>query len=142
MGNLMGIHRPRQRRTTMEDILNRLISIVQDAAPALWAIARRQVLASIAGNAIWILFLVIATGVLAWATRFYYGRYTKWREWKQREHHRQIVYDDDDGIGGMTFAILGAVFTTFLMFVLVTGMVKYLINPDYYAIQVLLNLVK
>ena len=112
----------------MEDILLRLIDIVQETAPALWAIARRQVAANIAEVAIWFVFCAIAAIALAFVTR--HGV----REYRKNDYNSSWEL-------GAVFSGIGSVGCALVAFGLSTSLVKYLINPEFYAIKVLMDLI-
>jgi len=112
----------------MEEILSQLISIVQDTAPALWAIARRQVISTAVTMAIWFVICLISTVVLVRVAE--YGR----------DQSREDNYSDWDV--GVAFSIAGAVATLVIAAILACSIVQYLVNPEYYTIKVLLSLIR
>lgn len=120
----------------IEVILGELIELVQATAPALWAMARRQVMAYHVSNTLWgaFFFLVaIALGLVA--------RYSK-RLWAKEEVRSAYDYNDwtpENTEAAACVGIVGALVVGILCF---HKVVMYSINPDYYAIKVLLELVR
>lgn len=112
----------------MEELLDRLIGIVQETAPYVWAIARRQVVSKIVASAIWATALLFTALLLAHlAKRCNKKRakdtYGDWGMW-------------------MAYSIVGVVLAMIAALGLTTDIVKWLINPDYYAIKLLLGFIK
>lgn len=113
----------------IEVILGELIEMVQATAPMLWAIARRQVLANTVGNAVWAGLCILATIVLGLI-----ARHCVRQEKASRGH--------SDWDAGVIFAGFFACVAFLVALACVSTVIMYSINPDYYAIKVLLGLVR
>jgi hypothetical protein len=120
-----------------QDLLKELVETVQNIAPRVWEIAIRQVYVGMIG---WILFLLVALGglILAiWIFRSMLGSYRKEVEaYKAKEQ-----YSDPDP----SWIVLGTFFV--LLAMAITSLPIYeilarLINPHWYAIELLVNYVK
>ena len=114
----------------IEVILGELIEIVRATAPALWAIAQRQVLANTVGNAIWAGLSILFALALVLAVR----------------HCMRKEQADDRGDSfwymGTFFGGLFVCVALLVALSCITNAVMYSINPSYYAIKVLLGLVR
>ena len=112
-----------------KDVIGELIRLVQATAPELWCIANRQVSAQVVEMCVWVVVLFGATGGSAWLARLC---------------HKNGV--SDPGIGewfmGEATAWTFALVALFIAIGLTTGVLKRCLNPDYYTIAVLMNLVK
>ena len=108
-----------------KDLLGELVALVQQTAPELWRIARRQVLANIVSLAMWGLFTLCGTVGAGLLTRYGFRKVD--------------TYDRDEVL---VPSIASGVLFLVLTVAIVVGIVSRLINPDYYAIAVLMNLVK
>jgi hypothetical protein len=118
----------------MENLLQQLIDLVKSAAPALWEIALRQVQVRVVIDIIWLIGMLAAAVGLAIALR---GGF---RKYQSQEHN---IYSDDFGLwmllifeGVAELVLLGITIS------LITEIISYSMNPNYYAIQVLLNAAK
>ena len=123
----------------IEVILGELIEMVQATAPTLWAIARRQVLTYRVSFTLWatVFFLIAATlGLVA--------RHSArlWQSKKKKGEHRAYNCDDWTPQNTMWFAGCIAVITLIASYIFLHSLIMYSINPDYYAIKVLLELVR
>ena len=108
-----------------KDLLGELVALVQATAPELWRIARTQVLANIVSLTAWGLFTLCGTVGAGLLTRYGFR--------KENQYDRAEVLVPSIAFGVVFLSITVA---------LVAGIVSRLINPDYYAIAVLMNLVK
>jgi len=112
----------------MEEILNKLINIVMETTPELWEIAYNQVSVKlyqyIFVSAMCIVPIVLFFIFLKRLTKDKYGSYT-----------------DETLVPVVISGIIGGVSLLVLLYniVIVIGMIA---NPKYYAIQVLLNMMK
>jgi len=118
----------------MEEVLKegllRLIEVVETAAPELWAIGVKQ--AMIQGVA----FLAGFLAFLGLAIFTYYHSFRMLAEWKASQYSR---YSEKEFI-----FFIGLFATCFLVTALVCGYgaVGRFLNPEYYAINLLMDLVK
>ena len=112
----------------MEEILSQLISIVQDTAPALWAIARRQVVADLVTMVIWLVICLVATIVLVKVAKYGMVQYQKDR------------YSAWDMVAA--FSVIGAITTAVATVGVTCSIAQYLVNPNYYTIKVLMDLIR
>jgi len=107
-----------------ESALAQLVEFVETAAPMVWAMARRQVIVSMIQSAAWAIGLAL---------------YARWGILKVKQ------YDDiddllDDPIGFFNiFATIGAYIAVPVAIGLAVGVASRLINPDFYAMQLLLG---
>jgi len=112
----------------MEDIVMRLIDLVEKTSPALWQIAMQQVKAQIAAYTIWaVVFLGIVlsfVGVFMWC----------------RKLNRE--FDDEVYEAGEIGAIIVSVGCSLGFFSNIVSIALRLMSPAYYAILVLTQLVK
>jgi peptidoglycan/LPS O-acetylase OafA/YrhL len=108
----------------MDEIIMKLIALVETTAPKLWEIALRQVGAENMRDQLlcWVLGIVVA--ILITALVFM---------WKD---------DEDTWAGGIIFCFFGALGLMVVIVLNIIAINMRLANPEYYAIQVLLNLAK
>jgi hypothetical protein len=109
-----------------KDLLQQLIDLVSATAPELWRIALRQVWANVATQSFVAIICVIFTGVSVWGTKKVY----KWE--KKRSDVFGSILLGIFGIGGCGITTL----------VMIGNIIPQIINPEYYAIQTLINFVK
>jgi small-conductance mechanosensitive channel len=113
-----------------QELLVKLIGIVERVAPELWRIAMQQVTAQIVESIIWL-------GVF-----FCIGLFLGWFIPKLHKAYQ----DDEEPYGniglvlGLVFAYMGAVAALIGFFATTSQLVKLLIAPEYAALQVLLRL--
>jgi len=124
-----------------EEAIAELIGLVKSAAPALWEVARRQAYANAAQKGIALLMMISAIGLLVRGARKAELAYTK----AVKEHDgvprwKWIRTEEDNG--GYWFLMFCAVLTGVFATLLAGDLVAQLINPDYYAIKVIIDLVK
>jgi len=110
-----------------QDVLAQLVEFVENAAPMVWAIARRQVVVSIAEHILW--FLGVG-GFAWWGIRL--GK--KWR----KSFVADEILDTPEGFAVM-LAVIFAYIAVPVAFGLLIAIISRLVNPDFYAIQLLLN---
>ena len=113
----------------IEAILGELIEMVQATAPAQWAMAQRQVLANTVGNAVWGGLCLLATIALGLV-----GRYCV-------QQYQENGYSSGWDLGAIS-AFSGACVLLIVVLINLNNVIVYYINPDYYAIKVLLGLVR
>lgn len=125
----------------MEEIINRLIVLVQETAPEVWEIGIRQ--ATVDGIWSLILALLFLVGIISFGYVISY--WSKRDATKDERNKGKSRWDDDYDKIDYPFAILMGLFSeAFLIFFFVWQLgegIKHLVNPGYYAIQSLLNLV-
>ena len=113
----------------MEELINELIALVKNTAPELWRIAKRQVTYQVAISAIWfVISLVITVGGFRLVA-------------KGNKALEEDSYTDDHIL---PYTIAGVLFTIAIIAfpISMDMLLSRLINPEYYAIQVLMDLVK
>jgi hypothetical protein len=116
-----------------EQVLIELIGLVGSAAPALWEIARRQVLVNGVVNLV--LTAVCAAAIVV---------SVKLTLWLFEEGFNADVDDIRSLIYPLfaTCLMLSVVFIIGAMATSIITTIQYLGNPDYYAIKILLDLIK
>ena len=113
------------------DLLEELISLVETAAPKLWEIAIRQVYVEAIRNAVWVVFAAIFV-VVCWRLLKYFSK-----------HQGQDLFDGWEidklepalSVFGLTISLLILVYNT-------NELISKLINPAYYAIEILISYVR
>jgi hypothetical protein len=105
-----------------------LFEFVETASPVVWAAARRQVLVLIIQNTIWATLLLIATGIMARAS-----------VWATKEARKERYSADAWVVLTITCALTG-IFTLLVTIICINSVIGQVINPDYYAIEALLEL--
>jgi hypothetical protein len=113
----------------MEELIAKLVELVESASPELWEIAQRQVLANIVTKVIWAVVPLIIFVVLLFLARIC------WRQSKEDK------YNEDEWISGAI--VLVVVSIGFMVFALtkINYIISAMINPKYYAIKALLDLI-
>ena len=117
-----------------EKLILRLIDIVETASEKLWGIAYRQVYVDIVHDFLWF----VSFAVLAFVLYKTFKRY-----WKEAHKEKESRWDDKTG-SEIAFVLsgLGIAFCFMVLFISVGEIIGKLINPEYYAIKVLLDLVR
>lgn len=119
----------------MDKLLTELINMVKNAAPALWAIARRQVLVESIEWAIGFVFFVgLCVLLLIW-----------WKHinaWKRSEDFGGYSDDAEYDTQKWIIIAMSVLMACINVLVILPEVYGRLINPDYYAIYVLIRLVK
>jgi len=112
----------------MSNLIQQLVELVKQTAPELWRIANLQVEANIIGTRAWAISVSVIAGVL-----FLIALFAVIHEIKE--------YGDLDTFGGWLSFVCSLMFGAVVvgLFVSIT---KMQINTEYYAIQVLMQLVK
>lgn len=111
----------------MENILQQLIDMVKATAPALWAIYIKQAYIYGAQEIAWsIVFLVLGTIL------FRIGK----------NEFRKLKKDKNYDAGGGYFAFVGTAITWIAFVLTLVGAVAKFVNPEYYAIQIMLSAIK
>ena len=109
----------------IDTVLQKLIEFVETASPFLWETLYRQVYVQVVVHVIW---MIIFIGLAAVCYKlFQYGKLEKAKD------------DDTEWIFGLVLGGIGAtVFTVFSVIELEECIIR-LINPNYYAIQLILS---
>ena len=106
----------------MDEALKLLVEFVRTASPVIWEAAYRQVYVKVFNGTLGLLFFSVV-----------YIIWLKFANWIRSEEPDGIDADVAKWVG--TLVYLGV----FLM--IASGQINRLINPDYYAIKILLSLV-
>jgi len=108
-----------------EEVLSKLVEFVESASPIIWETARRQVAVNLVQSTVWmILCAVVAYACIRWSKHF--GR-------KYQENKR-----GDDDIPALALG-LGAAAAIVAVVSLLTYIAGMAVNPNYYAIRLLLG---
>ena len=112
-----------------EELVVRLVEFVESASPVVWAAARQQVSVMAFRNLfVVVVFLVIVVGSV-FVVR-----------WAKHKIPKACRADEDFYWAALCFAaLLGCVLLVISVFLLGDA-ISYLMNPDYYAIEILLEL--
>ena len=108
-----------------QDILTELVQFVEQAAPMVWAIARRQVLVRAIQDVLW----MIGSGALT-IRLLNLGR-SSWRKYKEDERSSYDMAAIAAYVGVVTCGFFGLYF--------LCTVIGQFVNPDYYAIKLLLQ---
>ena len=112
----------------MEDVLSKLIEFVEVAIPQVWAAAYRQVYVDIVLKAVWGTILLIAAMFLGKAA------IPGWVAEIVKDTRAMNGFEFTFGIVAAGFSIIAAI--------CFSSIIGPLMNPNYYAIKVLLALVE
>ena len=110
----------------LKELLAELVEFLKALAPEVWATGVRQVYASAASTGVAILALMIIAGFVGYGVRIAMEKSDK----------------DPDCIGWAFGGGLILIVLFVVIVVLIAQVVPTLINPNYYAIQHLINIVK
>lgn len=123
----------------MTEILQKLIDLVQQSAPALWEIARRQVVAlSIQDGVVLLVFLILGSIGFHYIMPVWKWGFTGEKDsWGLRK-------DDHTVEAGFLIGTLVLVDIVSVVVIIsnAVAIAMRLANPDFYAILILLNLVR
>ncbi len=133
----------------MEQIISRLIDLVQQTAPQLWQIARQQVYAQTITAKLWLgvgllaLIGIISINLLVFRAYRKHNvprkaEYSDGRKYFSSDHY----WDEDNKIPIIGFSIGISAMLFVMCLVNLNNAIIYTLSPDYYAIQVLLQLAK
>jgi len=114
-----------------EDLAQKLVDFVKNASTSMWNTAYKQVYVEVFQTALWLLFALVLLGILIWV----YKKVAVWLDKKS--------YNYDENVIGTR--VLDGICIVFLVVFIVIGLIEIgsrLINPDLYAIKVLLGLIK
>ncbi len=116
----------------MDELLRELIEVVKNTAPELWRIALLQVKAEIISNIIQVVACVIAVlllvALMKFSLRKYYGSGKS--DWERNELW----------VFGIALSPVIAIFPIFNIVICANAAAMRLVNPEYYAVQVLLSM--
>ena len=106
-----------------------LVGLVESTAPALWEIARQQVMVDIVESLFWMVFFGLAIMVCR-------KLMVIWRAAKEHcDPWDEPFYDI-----GIVASYVFIAFAVVAIFAFAAGGVKRLVNPDYYALKLLLTM--
>ena len=123
----------------MEQALLELIELAKTAAPELWGIAMRQVYARIG---VMVFFTVLAIVGASFVSKVYFQYKEKTEQYvKQEEEKLKYVLSDEDKYENELF-VTSSIFVMCVIAVitLVSIIILNLINPQFYAIKILMGL--
>jgi hypothetical protein len=134
---------------SVEQIINRLIELMQQTAPQLWEIARQQVHTQVVLGWLWLgVGLVLLVGTIATDTLVFraYRKhnvprkalYSDGQEYLSEGHY----WDENNKTPLLAFSAFITVIAVVMCFANINDIIARTLSPDYYAIQVLLNLIK
>lgn len=118
-----------------EQILSELVGFVKTSAPALWAIYRRQVLVEIVQCALWLACSLWCCFALEKLGKRLMKLHNDAEEKRKQNAHYTLKSDMDIGAW---IAWGTSVLCAFISLALVSGIIGYIINPDYYIIEMML----
>lgn len=117
----------------LEEGIIEVIELVKNVAPEIWRIALLQVRTEIVQNAIFIVLMVIPIPILVKTTRYLYKRFKEELDNYPRGHEERYF------LGLFFMGIL--IITEFIVLPnLISSVVARIINPEFYAIQLLLTM--
>ena len=108
--------------------LSDLVEFIKGASPALWAIARQQVLVDMVSCLLW---LAISIGAVCACVTWF-----KWARKKAVEEDISRTARENYWFATWVAIVIGGIFTLIALLLLSTS-IRMKINPDYYAIRVL-----
>ena len=123
----------------MEQALLELIELAKTAAPELWGIAMRQVYARIG---VMVFFTVLAIVGASFVSKVYFQYKEKTEQYvKQEKEKLKYVLSDEDKYENELF-VTSSIFVMCVIAVitLVSIIILNLINPQFYAIKILMGL--
>ena len=110
-----------------EQLVARLIEFVESASPTVWAAARGQVSVMIAQSIVWLTVLLIVLGACAFAA--VYAR------------KKMRPYGSGDWEAFSIMSVIVGIIVLALITAVVNDYMALTMNPDYYAIKALAELV-
>jgi hypothetical protein len=123
-----------------EELIQKLIDLVQKGAPVLWAIARRQVLNSNVMDFLVALILIAVSVVLFKFIKKLRNEDARGYDDEKEKgcfYIGETEYDASKIFGYIAIAVMGI----FIMTNTVSIVMRF-VNPDYYALQILIELIK
>lgn len=116
----------------MQETLSQLIAWIREASPLVWGIAMRQVYVGVVMNFVWM--AVFATGISALLAL---ARYCRRGIAKRPEYHDEDWYTE-----GLWVSIILAIVSVFPTVITLCCAISGLLNPEWYAIELLLGQIK
>ena len=111
----------------IDQVLLELVEFVKGASPVIWEALYRQVYVEALGGILWSVGLFCLSAILFRLGKFCYGQHTK-------------SYDSWDIAYVFSYFSAGA--SSVIAFGLLVSAVKYLANPEFYAIRFILQSIK
>jgi hypothetical protein len=125
-----------------EDLIQKLIDLVQKGAPLLWEIARKQVLnTNIQDILITIVLIVGSCFLLRLLRKLRNQENYDYRTDKEKEPGYYYIGETEYGASKIFGYIAIALMWVFTMTNIVSIVMRF-VNPDYYALRILIGLVK
>jgi hypothetical protein len=133
----------------LEEGLKQLIEFVKAASSVLWQAAYKQVYADAVVNSIWLLIMLMITFFAIKLVVYSIKEFKKDIERRKKETEATgKVYnwntdekDDNSSIGTILLFSFVAILPSVISIMLLTDVVRWLINPEWYAIQKLINMI-
>lgn len=110
-----------------EKILRMLVEFVETASPIVWKMAKKQVEVCVVQLGFWMCFSIMGSIALI-----------KLAQWCDK---RAKFASYSDAHIGMALAIAGVIICAFTAIVIASNLIGLLLNPEYYAVRVLMRLV-
>lgn len=111
-----------------EEVLSKLVEFVESASPVIWETARRQVIVDLVQCIVWMaVCAAIAYICIKWSKHF----------WRKHQEDKYEAYDMP-----AIFLALGAAIAFFVGIGLLSHVIGVAVNPNYYAIRLLLGYVQ
>jgi len=120
----------------MEETLRSLVEFVKTASPLVWDAVLRQVYVTAVTNFIWLLALVVGLVVLVKISLHCRRNYVV------AEAYTLDGWDRSDWATTMAITMGGAVIVIVAILIGLTETISRLLNPNYYAIQMILQNLK
>ena len=112
----------------MTELLQQLINFIREASPVVWGTLIKQVYVEVGQALIWTVVLVISTVLLIKC-----GNYCR---------HKYNDVDEEGYLFGQLISYAFAILASLYSVTLITSAVSQLINPRYYAIQMIVGMLK
>jgi len=111
----------------MDTLVIELIGTVKNLSPMIWELLMKQVYANVVTQLLWAMIMIVASIII----------FKKFIPYAQRMYKKGGAYSTWDM--GITFAWMGGGALFITGFIVLTGALQGLYNPEYYAIQNLLS---
>lgn len=109
----------------MDELTYELIKLIKEGSPVVWAVLMRQVLVEVVLQTIWAVVLAIGSVVLV-----------KFGNYSRKRAEEGFASDWEMGV---IFSYIGAFSAIMFFFASAAGAIVRLINPEFYAIQFVLQ---
>lgn len=121
----------------LQELLAQLVQFVQDKSPIVWEMAMKQVYTKIVLDIFWgLVFLIVA--VLAYKSFRHFYKVTQ--DIKSSDHVTPWEWENTE-IAFIISALISV--ATFFFFLVEIGLIiSYVMNPQYYALKILMGLAK